>query len=139
MKDLAGSIETRNYGIRPCTDGRSLFELLYIIFSIAGMAAVLCFYLWVRLQITTVGYEAQRLQSEEASLARAEKNLVAEEQMLKDPGRIDLIARQELGMMPLRPFQVVPARLSREEHASPVKVALARAGSSEADKPSANN
>jgi cell division protein FtsL len=139
MKDLAGSIETRNYGIRPRTDGRSLLDLLCIILSIAAMAAVLCFYLWVRLQITTIGYETQRLQNDEQALTRTAKNLIAEEQMLKDPGRIDTIARVDLGMMPLRPFQVMPAGISVEENASPVKVALARARAGGAEKPSANN
>jgi cell division protein FtsL len=139
MKDLAGNIELRNYGIKPRTDGRSLFDLLCIILSIAAMAVVLCFYLWVRLQITTVGYESQRLASEGESLVRTAKNLIAEEQVLRDPGRIDAIARLELGMMPLRPFQVMPAGLSLEENASPVKVALARTRPSEAEKPSANN
>jgi len=104
------------------------------------MATVLCFHLWIRLQIMNAGYETQRLQSEEESLTRTAKNLITEEQMLKDPGRIDAIARAELGMTPLRPFQmVVPAGISAEENASPVKVALARAGSSEAEKSSANN
>ena len=139
MKDLAGNIESRNYGIKPRTDGRSLFDLLCIIVSIGALAGVLCFYLWVRLEITNTGYEAQRLRGERESLSRTAKNLITEEQMLRDPGRIDAIARMELGMLPLRPFQVMPAGLSVEQIASPVKVALARTRSSEAGKPSANN
>ena len=139
MQDLAGNIESRNYGIKLRTDGRSLFDLLCIIVSIGALAGVLCFYLWVRLQITDMGYEAQRLRREQESLARTAKNLIAEEQVLKDPGRIDAIARLELGMLPLRPYQVVPAGLSVEDIASPVKVALAKTRSSEAEKPSANN
>jgi cell division protein FtsL len=139
MKDLAGSIETRNYGIKPRTDVRSLFDLFYVILSVAAMASVLCFYLWVRVQITTAGYEVQRLQSEEEALSRSAKNLIAEEQMLKDPGRIDTIARMELGMTPLRAYQVLPAGLPLEGNGSPVKVALARGNSGRTEKPSANN
>ena len=141
MTDLAGGIEGRNYGIQRRTDRRSLFDLLCIILSIAAMAGVVFSYISVRIQIINVGYESQQLQAAEDALLRTQKNLILEEETLKDPGRIDVIARNELGMAPLRPYQVIPAGFRAEESRAPL--ALAMAGSSRRSnapgKSSANN
>ena len=127
MTDLAEGIETRNYGIKPRTDGRSLCDLLFIVFSIAAMAGVLFGYIWVRIQIVNVGYESQRLQATEDSLLRIQKHLTLEEETLKDPGRIDTLARNELGMTPLRPYQVIPVGFRAEEPGAPIALAMANA------------
>lgn len=60
MNDLAGGIETRNYGINRRTDRRNLFELLCIMLSIAAMAGVVFCYIWVRIQIVNTGYGTWR-------------------------------------------------------------------------------
>lgn len=141
MTDLAGSIETRNYGIKRRTDRRNLFDLLCITLSIAAMAGVLFGYIWVRIQIVNVGYESQRLQATEDALLRIQKNLVLEEETLKDPGRIDILARNELGMMPLRPYQVIPVGFRVEEPGTPIALAMASSSrrSSGPGKSPANN
>jgi len=128
MTDLAGGIETRNYGIKRRTDSRNLFDLLCIVLSIAAMAGAVFFYTWVRIQTVNVGYESQRLQAKEEALLRTGTNLALEEETLKDPGRIDLIARSQLGMTPLRPHQIMPVGFRVEQPGAPV--ALAMAGSS---------
>jgi len=125
MTDLAEGIETRNYGIERRTDRRNLTDLLCIIFSIAAMAGVLFGYIWVRMEIVNVGYESQQLQSTEDALLRIQKNLILEQETLKDPGRIDMLARNELGMMPLRPYQVIPAGLRAEESGAQISLAMA--------------
>jgi cell division protein FtsL len=138
MTDLADGIAGRNYRITRSTE--NVVDHLCIMFSIAAIAGVIFFYLWNHVQIINVGYETQRLQATEEALLRTEKNLTLEEQTLKNPERIDAIARNQLGMLPLRPQQVIPAALHVEE---PGAVALAMANrsrpSSEPGKPSASN
>jgi cell division protein FtsL len=139
MTDLADGSEGRNYAITRCTE--NVADHLCIIFVIAAVAGVFFFYLWTRVQIINIGYESQRLQSTEDSLRRTERNLALEEQTLKNPERIDAIARNELGMLPLRPDQVIPAGLHVEEPGTAVALAMANRSrpSSEPGKPSASN
>jgi cell division protein FtsL len=141
MLDLAIGIEARNYGIRRNTDRHNLFDLLCIIMSISAAAGVLFFYISVRIQIINTGYEIQRLSSEEQLLVRTESNLVLEEETLKNPARIDTIARNELGMSPLHPGQIIPAGVRTEQPGAPVVAAINSPyrRANEAGKPSANN
>ncbi len=112
MTDWAASIETRNYGIRRGIDARMLSELLGTIASLALIAAAFLFSSYVRGRIVSIGYESQSLFSREEALARLEKRLILEEETLRNPERIDILARNELRMAPLRPNQVIlpPAR-----------------------------
>jgi cell division protein FtsL len=107
MTDWADGIETRNYGIRSEIDTSMLSELLRNIIPLAIIAGALLFYSWVRSQILSAGYESQNLFVAEESLLRVQKRLALEEETLRDPGRIDGIARNTLGMTPLRPNQFI--------------------------------
>jgi hypothetical protein len=107
MTDWADGIETRNYGIKSEIDAGMMSELLRNIIPLAMIAGALLFYSWVRSQIVNTGYESQNLFVAEESLLRNQKGLILEEEMLRDPGRIDGIARNELGMIPLRPNQFI--------------------------------
>jgi cell division protein FtsL len=107
MTDWAGDAEIRNYGIKSQIDGCMLSELLRTIITLSMVAGVLLFYLWVQNQIVTSGYESQNLFMEEGLLSRTHKRLVLEEEMLRNPGRIDIIARNNLGMAPLHPTQLM--------------------------------
>ena len=71
------------------------------------IAAALLFYAWVRSQIVNTGYESQSLFAAKESLLRTQTRLVLEEETLRNPERIDLIARNDLGMVPLRPNQFI--------------------------------
>lgn len=111
MTDWADDIETRNYGIKSEIDAGMLSEFMRTIVALAIVAGALLFYSWVRSQIINTGYESQNLFTEEESLLRVQKRLILEEATLKDPERIDSIARNDLGMIPLHPSQwVLPQR-----------------------------
>jgi cell division protein FtsL len=110
MIDWAQGIRYRNYSIRRQPDSRAQRELIWIVLSIAVVAGVLFLHSWVRNRIVYVGYMEQRLQEEEKQLLRVQKALNLEEQTLKDLARIDLIARNDLKMTPVRPSQVLPSQ-----------------------------
>ena len=107
MTDWADGIETRNYGIKSEIDGSMLSELIRMIVPLVMIAAALLFYSWVRSQIVNTGYESQSLFAVKESLLRTQTRLILEEETLRSPERIDLIARNDLGMVPLRPNQFI--------------------------------
>jgi cell division protein FtsL len=137
MKDYADGIETRNYGIKCVIDARILSELVRTIVCLAMIAGALLFYSWVRNQIINTGYESQQLLGLEKSLLRVQGKLIAEEANLRDPKRIDLIARDHLGMTPLNPNQLVMQPLQNLEAGASDKLALAGAESTELKKSAA--
>ncbi len=132
MYDWAGGSEDRNYGIKRITDPRKLSELLRIILSLSVIAGALLFYSWVRSQIIGIGYESQQLQAQEQNLLSVEKNLILEEQTLKNPERIEAIARNDLGMMRLRANQVLTPPNQGAESIGPNTLALATGSDSAA-------
>ena len=132
MTDWADGIEIRNYGIKSGIDAGMLSELLRTILALAIVAGALLFDSWVRSQIVSTGYESQKLFAVEESLLRTQKGLILEEETLRNPERIDIIARNDLGMTPLRPNQLVlPQFDDMERGASSV---MAMAGSEGANK-----
>ena len=119
MTDWAEGIENRNYGIKNRMDVGMLSELLRVILTLVMVAGALLFYSWVRSGIVSTGYESQHLFAEEESLLRTQKSLILEEKTLSDPQRIDTIARNELGMILLRPNQWIlpqPQDVERGSH-----------------------
>jgi cell division protein FtsL len=118
MTDWAQGIETRNYGIKNELDAGMLSDLMRVIIALVMVAGALLFYSWVRSQIVNTGYESQRLLTEEDLLLRAQKSLILEEQTLRNPERIDTIARNELKMLPLRPNQLILPQIDVERSAS---------------------
>jgi len=118
MMDWAGDIEARNYGIKRRTDRRNLVDLLRIIGSLLMVAGVLLFYAWVRSNIVDIGYEEQSLQAAEKSALRTQANYILEEQTLKNPQRIDGIARLELGMVLARTNQLVAPQIPDDQAAA---------------------
>jgi len=115
MTDWADGIETRNYGIKNELDVPMLSDLMRIIAALAVVAGALLFYSWIRSQIVNTGYESQSLFVEEESLLRTHQRLVLDKEVLKNPERIDTIARAELGMAPLHPSQVVLSKIQDAE------------------------
>jgi len=107
MTDWADGIETRNYGIKSEIDASMLSELIRTIVPLAMIAAALLFHSWVRSQIVNTGYESQSLFAVKESLLRTQTRLILEEETLRNPERIDFIARNDLGMVPLRPNQFI--------------------------------
>jgi cell division protein FtsL len=140
MMDWAEEIESRNYGIKRKTDRRNLTDLLRIIASLLMIGGVFLFYAWVRSQIVEIGYEEQRLQTLEKDSLRTQANYILEEQTLKNPERIDGIARNELGMVLVRTNQLVAPQIQDAQAGESTAVAMAKpAGIEGPRKPAATN
>jgi cell division protein FtsL len=125
MTDWADGIETRNYGIKSELDGSMFSELRRTIIPLAMIAGALLFCLWVRSEIVNTGYESQSLFRKEAELVRRQKSLMLEKQTLVNPERIDFIARNDLGMTPLRPSQFILPQIQDVERSLSNTMAMA--------------
>lgn len=128
MTDWADGIETRNYGIGREIDVRMCSELMRTIITLAMVAGALVFYSWVRNQIIHTGYQSQSLFTMEEALLRTQEKLILEEETLRNPGRIDIIARNDLGMAPLHPYQLILPEIPDGERGFSEAVAMADAG-----------
>jgi cell division protein FtsL len=125
MVDWADRIEARNYNVRRETDSRNMKELLKIILSLAMVAGMLVYYAWVRSHFISIGYESQNLKAGEETLLHAQQGLIVEEETLKNPERIDRIARNELSLVPLRPSQLLPPQAQDIESSTAGVLAMA--------------
>ena len=125
MMDWAGGIEARNYGIRRRTDRRNLADLLTITFSVLLIGGVLLLYAWTRSRIVDMGYEEQSLEAQERNILRLQNNLILEEETLKNPARIDSIARNDLGMVLVRTNQLVAPQLQDAQTPGATDIAMA--------------
>ncbi len=139
MMDWSDGVEVRNYRIQRRTDVRSYTDLLVGLLCILLIAGALVGYMWMRNRIVYIGYEVQRLRNQQAELERDQDNLILLEAVLKNPQRIDDIARHQLGMEPLQPDQRILG-FQDIDAGSPAALALAKAqqGNSQPRKPSAN-
>ncbi len=125
MTDWADGIETRNYGIKCKINSATLTELMCTIAALAIVAGALLFYSWIRSEIINTGYENQKLFTAEESLRQIQDALILEEETLRNPARIDAIARNNLGMTPLRPSQWTIQRLPEMVEEAPGALAMA--------------
>jgi cell division protein FtsL len=135
MTDWADGIEARNYGIQYKIDTGMLLELMRTITALAMVAGALLFYSWVRSEIINMGYESQRLFTIEESLRRTQNTLILEEETLRNPERIDAIARNDLGMTPLRPNQWIPLRSPDPDDGASGTMAMANSETLNLKKP----
>jgi cell division protein FtsL len=99
--------------------------MLRVLGWILALAGLLFFHSWIQNQMVSLGYEIQNLDAREAELLRAQRSLVLEEETLKNPERIDLIARQDLNMLPVRPSQVLVPQYEDIEFAGGTALAMA--------------
>jgi cell division protein FtsL len=127
LREWADGIETRNYGINRKTETGILMELLYIIVVFALVAGAFLYYSWIRSHIINTGYEIQDLFAQEESLLRTQKALILEEETLRNPQRLDTVARDLLGMAPLRPNQLMPPGLGNVRQGPSDEMAMADA------------
>ncbi len=125
MIDLARGMEDRNDLIRHRSDRCSPANLILGTLTVLLFAGALLFCLWVRFRVTEIGYEMQELEQTRIALERTRAALTLEEETLKHPQRIERIARNELGMMPAQPWQILPAGISDREIAAPTSLAMA--------------
>lgn len=125
MTDWADSIELRNNGIKCVIDARMVSDLRRTIISICLIAGALLFYSWTRGQAIEIGYQGQKLSELEKSQLEIQKQLIAEEETLKDPRRIELIATRDLDMVKLSPSQMILPPLDRTDQNIPESLAMA--------------
>lgn len=107
MTDWADSMEIRNNGIKCIIDSRLLAELMRTLVSVGLIAGAFFFHSWVRSRIVDAGYETLELYAVEQKLLDIRQNLIAEEETLTNPARIDKIATRDLGMTKLQPGQLI--------------------------------
>ncbi|MEJ2082725.1 MAG: cell division protein FtsL, partial [Acidobacteriota bacterium] len=63
------------------------------------IACALSFHIWVRSKSIQVGYQNQQLTSQEVDLLNDQRQLVLEEQTIKDPKALEIAALGELNMI----------------------------------------
>ena len=99
MLDFAAGIEAKNYGLRKTSDLRTLLDSLKILFPLVLIAGAFSFHIWIRSQNIQIGYENQQLIKQEEDLLNLQKELILEEQTLKDPKTLETLALGEMGMI----------------------------------------
>ena len=125
MTDWSTGLEIRNYSIDRKMDRKHLLDLMGIILSLLLVAGVLFFHSWVRTRIVRIGYEVTELQSQSEKLIKQAESLILEEETLKSPARIEEIAITQLGMVRLRPNQVIRSSLRASASNNQTSLAMA--------------
>ncbi len=113
MMDFVDGLESKNYGLRKTTDPRSLFEFLSLVLPLIAIAGAFSFHVWVRGQSVQVGYRSQQLSEQADRLEHIQRQLILEEQILKDPANLEALARENLGLSLLKPNQIIPPPASK--------------------------
>ncbi len=85
---------------------RILVKLLPALLVCCSLAATGVFHTWQRVEGVLLGYRLDELVSEHDRLVEEKRSLVLEMSTLRQHSRIELMARNELGMVPPRPSQV---------------------------------
>jgi cell division protein FtsL len=135
MTDWSVGVEIRNYRITRRTDPRHLADLLVSMLCVLMIAGALVGHLWIRNRILNMGYAIQQMKETDAELTRIQNSLILEEETLKCPERIDFIARNELAMEPLGPYQRITLRFHETGSDRPTSLALADTGTASAQQP----
>jgi cell division protein FtsL len=126
MRDWSSEIEIRNYSIDRKIDRKHFLDMMGVILSLLLVAGVLFFHSWVRTRIVHIGYEITDLQRQEEELLKEAKTLILEEETLKSPARIEEIAINKLGMVRLRPNQVIRTTHRATPSSNRTSLAMAR-------------
>ncbi len=80
-----------------------------------AVVALLLLSAYPRFALTRTGYAIEELKLQRESLLETNRKLRLEEATLRDPGRIDAIARNQLGMVPAAAGQVIALDASGAE------------------------
>ncbi len=97
---------------RPTDGGRLLRAvrglLIRRVLALGAVLVAACMlHVWLRLQVTRLGYELSSARQMQLRLEHDRRELEVELATLRDPGRIGDVARQRLGMTEPRKGQVV--------------------------------
>ena len=74
------------------------------------LAAVALLYAWQHFQCIQMSYQLEGLKAAQAQAAELNQRLRMEDSALRSPGRIDAIARQQLGLASPRANQLAPSQ-----------------------------
>jgi cell division protein FtsL len=102
--------------VRPHDDSRRLVRAIRSsavrrLFVLGFVLVLLCLVkVWVRLQVVNVGYELSAARQMQQRLEHERQELEVEFATLRDPRRIEEIARRRLGLTEPRPGQVQELR-----------------------------
>jgi cell division protein FtsL len=88
----------------------------------AAMAACLLFYVWQHFECIQLRYEIEQLDAQRAQATELNQQLHLEVATLRSPGRVDAIARNQLGLT-----VPVPGQVALVEASGDVVLAQARA------------
>jgi cell division protein FtsL len=82
-------------------------KLLPLFVFIAILLATSLFFVWSRLQVINLQYDISSLESRLRNLNQESRRLQLEAASLRNPGRIELVARRDLGLHHPTPDQVL--------------------------------
>ena len=102
---ITGTAELRARGALPFSV--IFLELLPAALAIALLAAVGVVHVTSRVLVVKVGYELSKLDSESTALTRDNDRLKLELATLRSPGKLESIARTQLGMSPPSPSSII--------------------------------
>jgi hypothetical protein len=85
--------------------------------AVAALFMVMMFYAWQHFSAIEYGYRIEAQKAERDRLVEVNRTLTLEAASLRDPGRIDALARQ-MGLESTQPGQVI--RLNPEEGGAPI-------------------
>ena len=88
-------------------DRRWWRDLWVVVLAILPVAVVLLWFTWIRLGVIESGAQIDRIESELVELRNRERVLLLEASRLESPERLELAARQQLGLQAPRMHQIV--------------------------------
>jgi cell division protein FtsL len=107
MEDLCFFVKTiDNSRLVRVLDPHSRRDCVKLIVFVSALCLLAMLYVVPYLALRYTGYRIEDLKSEHVSLAETNRSLQVQEAALRDPQRIDAIARTRLGMRPALPEQV---------------------------------
>ncbi len=102
-------VAAKNGGLpRQRTESRKLADrpmLTWLIVAAILFSSILC--VWSRAKVTSIGYEISQETRRLRNQVELNEQLRAELAMLKAPGRLEPIAKEELGLRPPKNRQIV--------------------------------
>lgn len=99
------------------TDPQRRREIRIFSAAVAALFMVMMFYAWQHFSSIEYGYRIEAQKAERERLVEVNRTLTLEAASLRDPGRIDALARK-MGLESTQPGQVI--RLNAEEAGAPI-------------------
>ena len=81
---------------RPAAVRRRQIRHGSLLVAVAVIVALL--FVWIRIQVIQLGYEVSRIRKETTELKQQKNRLAAEVEALKEPSRLEAVARERFGM-----------------------------------------